>query len=87
MIIKLIMKSSTHCWDQKKKDFSANRKVAYLHGALNKKFDVSALLNTKGPKIKKRKSEPRYKGISPFDQPTWEQEMWKILITQDKLAY
>ena len=72
---------------KRKRDFSANTKVAYLHGALNKIYDITALLNTKKPEIKKKWSQPWYKGISPFDQPTWEKRMWKILITQDKLAY
>lgn len=38
---------------QKRRDFSAERKVACLHSALNKKFDIFALLNTKGQEIKK----------------------------------
>lgn len=77
-----------HClnWGSKG-DFSGSRKVAYLHAALNKKSDISALLNTKGLEIKKEQREVLYKGVWPFDQPTWEKEMLKILITQGKLAY
>lgn len=57
---------------KEERDFSANRKVAYLHGALNKTFDISTLLNTKGPKIKNMWRKLWHEGISPFDQPTWE---------------
>ena len=60
------LKSYTHFWDQKEKDFSAIESLPFRHGALNQKFDVFAPWNTKGPKFKKRQSKLCYKGISPL---------------------
>lgn len=47
------MFSYGHCWYREEKYFSVNTKVAYIHSVLNKKLATSALLDTKGPIIKK----------------------------------